>query len=179
MFASMTITDKRRFSLLLLLATVIALYFWTQSRLPALDHKAQMGQRATISSLSFDVVIPAQADDPYLDRVYANSVNWCYTNWKGMTFGLSFAATILAMMTLVKTGPRRRLSLFRQSVLGTLIGTPLGVCANCSTPIAVGMYRGGTPLGMALATISASPTLNVVVLTMAISLVPIDRKSVV
>jgi uncharacterized membrane protein YraQ (UPF0718 family) len=170
----MTISDKKRFTLLLILASVIAVFFWTQSRLPALDHKAQMGQRATISSLSFDVVMPVQADDSYVDRVVANSVNWCYTNWKGMTFGLSFAAAVLAMITLVKTGPRRRLSLFRQSLLGTLIGTPLGVCANCSTPIAVGMYRGGSPLGMALATISASPTLNIIVLTMAISLLPFE-----
>ena len=58
------------------------------------------------------------------------------------------------------------------SVTGVLIGAPLGVCVNCATPIAFGIYSAGARLETALASLFASPTLNVIVLTMAFTLLP-------
>ena len=58
------------------------------------------------------------------------------------------------------------------SILGLLIGTPLGVCVNCAAPIAKGLYSGGARAETALATMVASPTFNIVVLTMLFSILP-------
>ncbi|MCG8667865.1 MAG: FG-GAP-like repeat-containing protein [Pseudomonadales bacterium] len=164
-------TDKKQLSLAALLMTLIALFFWTQSRVPALDQKAQMGQRTTISSIAFDVVLPVSSDQPYLERVARSAANWAYTNWKGMTFGLIFAAAFITFLRLLPSFADSRFK-FINALKGMVIGIPLGVCANCSTPIAHGMVRAGTKLETALATLMSSPTLNIIVLTMTFSLLP-------
>ncbi|MDH5360973.1 MAG: hypothetical protein OEX03_10440, partial [Gammaproteobacteria bacterium] len=72
----------------------VAAVFWTQSRLPALDGKAQMGERVNISAIAFDVVLPLSSEQSSFERIFRSSVNWGYTNWKGMTFGILFGAAI-------------------------------------------------------------------------------------
>lgn len=165
-------TDKKQAILATLLLAAITLFFWTQSRFPALDEKAQMGQRTSFSAIAFDVLIPAQPDDPYLTRVAYSAINWGYTNWKGMTFGLCFAA---AFILLLKNLPRLTPSPHHwlNALKGMIIGIPLGVCANCSTPIADGMVKAGTRIETALATLISSPTLNIFVLTMTFTLLPL------
>ena len=49
---------------------------------------------------------------------------------------------------------------------------PLGVCVNCAAPIAKGLYAGGARAETTLAAMIASPTLNIVVLTMLFGLFP-------
>lgn len=163
--------DKRQLSLAALLMACLALYFWTQSRYPALDQKAQMGQRASISAIAFDTVVKVDVAQPYTERVWRSSLNWGYTNWKGMTFGLLFAAAFITFLRLLPpSSPSRFRAL--NALKGMFIGIPLGVCANCSTPIAYGMVKAGTRVETALATLFSSPTLNIYVLTTTFSLLP-------
>ncbi|MGR3494664.1 permease [Citreimonas sp.] len=88
-----------------------------------------------------------------------------------MTFGILFAA---AFMTAVSFLQRRALAGgFSNAALGMALGAPLGVCANCAAPIGKGMYASGMRAETTLAAMVASPTLNIVVLTMLFSLVPV------
>ena len=163
--------DKKQISLAVALMAFTALFFWTQSRFPALDTKAQMGQRTSISAIAFDVILPVSQEQPYIERVSKSAINWGYTNWKGMTFGLIFAAAFFTLLRLLPPLPASRFHIIN-SLKGMVIGVPLGVCANCSTPIAHGMVKAGTRIETALATLSSSPTLNIFVLTMTFSLLP-------
>lgn len=82
-----------------------------------------------------------------------------------MTFGVLFAAAGYFKQRSFRGG-------FANSLLGLAIGTPLGVCVNCAAPIARGMYSAGMRAETTLSAMIASPTLNIVVLTMLFSLLP-------
>lgn len=131
-----------------------------------------MGLRNQISSIAFDVVLPVDPDQSLGVRVLRSTVNWAYTNWRGMTFGLLFAAAALTVLG----GLRRRSfqSPWANTLSGALLGAPLGVCVNCATPISQSLIAAGARLEMALATLVSSPTLNVVVLTMTFTLLPAE-----
>jgi uncharacterized membrane protein YraQ (UPF0718 family) len=159
-----------RLIIALVFAVVIAAVFWSQSRVPALNEKAQMGLRTNFSSIAFDIVLPVDDREPVTERIAKTTVNWLYTNWKGMTFGLLFAAAALTILGSVKH--RSFKSPWLNTLSGMFVGAPLGVCVNCATPIAQGMYAAGARLETALATLVSSPTLNVIVLSMAFSLLP-------
>lgn len=161
---------NKRLILALLFAVVIAAVFWSQSRVPALNEKAQMGLRTNFSSIAFDILLPVADNQPIAERVAKTTVNWLYTNWQGMAFGLLFAAAALTILGSVKH--RSFKSPWLNTLSGMFIGAPLGVCVNCATPIAQGMYAAGARLETALATLISSPTLNVIVLSMAFSLLP-------
>lgn len=150
----------------------IAVIFWSQSRVPALNTKAQMGDRTVVSAIAFDVVYAVEASMPWAQRVFNSTINWAYTNWKGMTFGLLFAAAFLTLLGQLsrKTSNHH----FFNALKGLFTGAPLGVCVNCATPIAYGMYQGGLRLEMVLATLMSSPTLNVIVLSMSFTLLPME-----
>jgi uncharacterized membrane protein YraQ (UPF0718 family) len=152
------------------IAAIIAGLFWSQSRIPALNEKAQMGLRTNFNEIAFEIVLPVTEQQPLLERVLRSSVNWAYTNLQGMTFGILFAAAILAILSNIRR--RQFESPWLNSVAGVFIGAPLGVCVNCATPIAFGIYSAGARLETALASLVASPTLNVIVLTMAFTLLP-------
>ncbi len=147
----------------------IAATFWTQSRVPALNQKAQVGDRINISAIAFDVILPVTDSQPLYERVYKAAINWGYTNWKGMTFGFLLAAAFITLLQILPkiAGSKNR---FLNSLLGLGMGSPLGVCVNCATPIAQGMIHGGARLETSLAMLISSPTLNPIVLTIAFSL---------
>jgi len=168
--AQPTLRRNKRLIFALLFAIVIAAVYWSQSRVPALNEKAQMGLRTNFSSIAFDILLPVTDQQPVAERVAKTTVNWLYTNWKGMTFGLLFAAAALTILGSVKH--RSFKSPWLNTLSGMFIGAPLGVCVNCATPIAQGMYAAGARLETALATLVSSPTLNVIVLSMAFSLLP-------
>jgi uncharacterized membrane protein YraQ (UPF0718 family) len=151
------------------IALTIAAIFLSVSRGPALDQKAQMGLRTDISSIAFDIIFEVNEQQPYLERVFKSAVNWSYTNWKGMTFGILFGATVLSLMRSLPIWrlPGRGFSGALQGLIG---GAPLGVCVNCATPIAQGLHRAGIRLETMLAVMMASPTLNLIVITMLLSL---------
>jgi len=88
-----------------------------------------------------------------------------------MTFGFFFGA---AALTVLATMPRRRTgNAYLNSLLGSAVGMPLGVCANCVAPIGRGLYASGMSTESTLAAMFSSPTLNVVVLAMAFALFPL------
>jgi len=155
-----------------LLATAIAGYFWVDSRYPALVKKLHAGRAIHISGkLSFDELIPVTAQMPLLTRAGYTAVDWAWTNRIGMTFGVFFGA---AMLTLLAYLPRRRFaSAYANTALGALFGAQLGVCANCAAPVGQGLLGGGASPATMLGAIISSPTLNVVVLAMAFTLLPL------
>ncbi|WP_243694424.1 FG-GAP-like repeat-containing protein [Shimia isoporae] len=149
----------------------LAVMFWTGSRYPALDEKAMMSGAIQLDDpLSFDAVVPIDAAMGTLEKIGYSTLNWLNTNKKGMTFGVLFAATFLTLMGYVTQRSFR--GGLANATLGLAIGTPLGVCVNCAAPIARGMHAGGLRAETTLAAMMASPTLNVVVLTLALSLLP-------
>ncbi len=154
----------------LLFAIVIAAVFWSQSRIPALNEKAQMGLRTNFGEIAFEILLPVSSEQNFIERVIKSSINWAYTNLFGMTFGLLFAAAILTILNNLKS--RSFKSPWLNTLSGIFIGAPLGVCVNCATPIAFGLYSAGARLETALATLIASPTLNIIVLTMSFTLLP-------
>ncbi len=163
---------NKRLVIAIAFAIVIAAIFWSQSRVPALNEKAQMGLRTNFSSIAFDIVLPVSDDQPAIERIARSTVNWLYTNWKGMTFGLLFAAAALTILSFVRHRSFSRP--WMNTISGMFIGAPLGVCVNCATPIAQGMYAAGARLETALATLVSSPTLNVIVLSMSFTLLPLE-----
>ncbi|WP_305969345.1 MULTISPECIES: FG-GAP-like repeat-containing protein [unclassified Mameliella] len=165
-------TDWLRLGFALAIVAVLAYLFWTGSRYPALGEKAIMSGAIQLEDpLGFEAKFALTEDMTVLERMFWSTLNWINTNKKGMTFGVLFAAAFLTAAPYV-----RRKSFkggFANSALGLAIGTPLGVCVNCAAPIARGMYSGGLRAETTLSAMIASPTLNVVVLTMLFSLLPV------
>ncbi|MBV8436100.1 MAG: hypothetical protein JOY95_01130, partial [Silvibacterium sp.] len=55
---------------------------------------------------------------------------------------------------------------------GAMVGAPLGVCANCATPVGQSLLAGGTSTRLAVAAMISSPSFNPVVIAMAFVLFP-------
>jgi len=142
------------------------------SRVPALNEKALMGVRASFSEIAFDIILPVADSQPLWERVAKSAINWGYTNWKGMTFGLLFAAAILNFLSVLSR--REFKNRYLNTILGVITGAPLGVCVNCATPIAQGMHASGARIETSLAALISSPTLNVIVLSMTFTLLPLE-----
>ena len=144
--------------------------FWFGSRYPALNAKAMMGDRVEMSGIAFDTLIETLPGTGTLKTIAINTVNWIYTNWKGMTFGVIFGAALLTILGLL---PKRQFKgYFSNALMGTMMGAPLGVCVNCAAPIAQGLHEVGMRRETTLAALIASPSLNVIVVTMSFSLLP-------
>ncbi len=154
-----------------LLVVVLALYFWTQSRYPQLNDKAVMSGTIQLEDpLSFEAAIQFEPTAPLWKKIAFTTINWIKTNRRGMTFGVLFGA---AFLTLMRYLPRRSFrGSFANSALGLVLGAPLGVCVNCAAPIAKGLFNSGARVETALSAMIASPTLNIVVVAMAFSILP-------
>lgn len=162
---------QKRFFLALLIIAMLAILFWGGTRYPALDEKAIMSGAIQLEDpLGFEALLPLTPDMGLFERIFRTTINWINTNKKGMTFGILFAAAFLTAVPYLKTRSFR--GGFSNALLGMAIGTPLGVCVNCAAPIARGMYSAGMRAETTLSAMIASPTLNVVVLTMLFSLLP-------
>jgi len=160
-----------RLILSLLIVAVLAYLFWTGSRYPALNEKAMMSGAIQLEDpLSFEAKYQLTEAMGTLERIFYSTLNWINTNKKGMTFGILFAAAIMTVLGYLQRRSFR--GRFANSALGLVIGAPLGVCANCVAPIGKGMYASGMRAETALSAMVASPTLNIVVLSMLFSLVP-------
>lgn len=165
------IQQNKRLVIGVLLVALIAVSFWSQSRVPDLNDKALMGGATQLEDpLSFEAAYPVNLDDPAWKRITLTTINWLLTNRNGMTFGVLFGAAFLSMLRYL---PRRSFrNGYANAALGFVMGAPLGVCVNCAAPIARGLHAGGARLETTLAAMIASPTFNVIVLTMLISLFP-------
>lgn len=162
---------NKQLLLSILLMLIVVLTFWLSSRYPALNEKAMMGDQTAVSGIAFNVVLPVESTDAWWEKVTFNFVNWAYTNKQGMTFGLLFAAVLMLLITQLRKTEFK--SSFSNSLMGMVIGAPLGVCVNCAAPIADGMHRAGGRLETSLAMMVSSPTLNVIIISMLIALFPI------
>lgn len=149
---------------------IIALLFWTGSRYPQLNEKALSGTDTESMGISFDTLRNIQFRDSWVVQIFSNTLNWIETNKKGMSFGLLFGAILMVLFSLLKEYNSN--NRWVNAMIGTLIGAPLGVCVNCAAPIAMGMKDAGAKTETALATMVASPTLNVIVISMLFSLLP-------
>ena len=163
---------NKRVVILVAFIVLVAAGFWGVSRYPALGEKAAMsGTEAFEDPMTHQAHFHAPDKAPLHIRILYTTLNWYETNWKGMAFGLILAGAFLTLLSYLpkQTSDRR----FKNSLMGMLVGTPLGVCVNCVAPIAKGLYEAGSKMETALAVMFSSPTLNIVVLTMLFSIFPL------
>ena len=167
---AVSLNNMRILLVLTVLATTAAM-FWSGSRYPSLNEKAIMGGSAALEDpLSFEASLQTQPGDPLPQRILFSTVNLVETNLEGMTFGLVIGACLLTLIGLISVRGHR--NGYINAALGLLVGTPLGVCVNCAAPVAKGMHDGGARLETTLATMFSSPTLNIVVISMLLSIFP-------
>lgn len=169
------LTRDRRVQILLLLIIGVLTRFWLTSRYPSLDTKSMMaGSVSLADGLSFDAWLSHNMADSAGRDIVITFLNWLHTNQQGMTFGLMIAILFMCLIPLLRDEIDRFISKrFSATLAGALLGAPLGVCVNCAAPIAFGMYKQGARMEAALATMISSPTMNVVVLSMAFTLFPV------
>ena len=171
MLLQVTRPPRLRLVLSIGLVVTIAVLFWAESRIPSLNEKAMMSGSIQLEDpMSFEAWLPVYDTMPLWRKIVYTTINWVNTNLNGMTFGVLFGG---AFLTFLRYLPRRSFSgWFANSALGMAIGAPLGVCVNCAAPIAKGIYHAGARAETTLSAMIASPTLNVVVLTMVFSIMP-------
>jgi uncharacterized membrane protein YraQ (UPF0718 family) len=163
--------NKKRILFVLAVIVITAVTFWSGSRYPSLDEKAIMGGSAQLEDpLSFEASLQIQASDGVGKRIVYSTINWLETNLEGMAFGLVIGASLLTLIGMIPVRGYR--NGFVNAMLGVAVGSPLGVCVNCSAPVAKGMHDGGARLETTLATMFSSPTLNIIVLSMLFSIFP-------
>ena len=159
--------------LAILLMVAIAGIFWVDSRYPALLKRYHTGtQLKAAGALTFGAVYPVDRSMPLATRVWRTTVNWLDANRIGMTFSFLFGPAALTFLAML---PRRKFrSRYLNTFFGAAAGVPLAVCSNCIAPIARGLFASGMSPESVLATMFASPALNVVVLAMTFALFPIS-----
>jgi uncharacterized membrane protein YraQ (UPF0718 family) len=158
-------------TLAVILMAAIAMVFWVDSRYPALLKRYHSGtQIKATGALTFGVVYPVDRDMPLIRRVWRTTINWLDANRTGMTFSFLFGPAALTFLATLRR--RRTTSRWLNALFGAVAGVPLGVCTNCVAPIARGLFASGMSTESVLATMFASPALNVVVLAMTFALFP-------
>ncbi len=163
---------NKRISFVCAVIVVTAVTFWSGARYPSLDEKAIMGSSAALEDpLSFEALIQIQPNDGVVERIAYTTINWIETNLEGMAFGLMIGACFLTLIGMIRV--RGHQNGVVNTLIGVAVGAPLGVCVNCSAPVAKGMHDGGARLETTLATMFSSPTLNIIVLTMLFSIFPL------
>ncbi len=165
------VTHKKRVFFIICLLLSIGISFGYFSRYPDLNHKALMAEKATVAdTIAMWPILKIKAYDPTWKKIAYTTINWCNDNKKGMAFGLIIASLLAAMMNYLRFRPSS--SPLRNTFYGFILGTPLGICVNCAAPVFKGMLQ-SRRIEMALALMFSSPTLNVVVVTMAFTLLPL------
>jgi hypothetical protein len=156
-----------------MLIVVIAGIFWADSRYPALLKRYHAGKQIKAAgTLTFGQPYLVDGTMPLVTRVWRTTLNWLDANRVGMTFSFLFGP---APLTLLATLRRRCTnSRYLNTFFGAVAGVPLAVCTNCVAPIARGLWASGMSNESVLATMFASPALNVVVLAMTFTLFPVS-----
>lgn len=158
-------------TLAVILMVAIGGIFWVDSRYPALLKRYRAGAHVTASgALTFGAVYKVERSMPLAARTWRTTVNWLDANRIGMTFSFLFGPAALVFLSTLRR--RRTNSRYLNTFFGAAAGVPLAVCTNCVAPIARGLYASGISTESVLATMFASPALNVVVLAMTFALFP-------
>jgi len=159
-------------ALAIVLMVAIAGIFWIDSRYPALLKRYHAGtQIRAAGELTFGQPYSVDRSMPLSTRVWRTTLNWLDANRVGMTFSFLFGPAALTFLATLRR--RRTNSLYLNTLFGAVAGVPLAVCTNCVAPIARGLLASGISNESVLATMFASPALNVVVLAMTFALFPV------
>jgi hypothetical protein len=171
--SSLTSTGTWRSRILaIVLMVAIAGVFWVDSRYPALMKRYHAGTQVKASgALTFGTVYAVDRTMPLATRVWRTTINWLDANRVGMTFSFLFGPAALTFLATLRR--RHTNSRYLNTLLGAAAGIPLAVCTNCVAPIARGLYASGMSTESVLATMFASPALNVVVMAMTFALFPL------
>ena len=162
---------RRSCTLAVVLMLAIASVFWVDSRYPALLKRYHAGtQVKAAGALTFGAVYPVDRSMKLTARVCRTTINWLDANRIGMTFSFLFGPAALTFLATLRR--RRTSSRWVNTLFGAVAGVPLAVCTNCVAPIARGLFASGMSTESVLATMFASPALNVVVLAMTFMLFP-------
>jgi uncharacterized membrane protein YraQ (UPF0718 family) len=157
--------------LAIILMVAIASVFWIDSRYPSLLKRYHSGSQVKAAgALTFGVVYPVERNMPLRTRVWRTTVNWLDANRIGMTFSFFFGPAVLTFLATLRR--RQTKSRWLNAIIGAVAGVPLAVCSNCVAPIARGLFASGMSTESVLATMFASPALNIVVLAMTFALFP-------
>lgn len=106
--------------------------------------------------------------------IIKTGINWIVTNRKGMTFGILFGGAFMAFLLRLSTYRAIfQLKGWKGALTGLFMGTPLGVCANCVTPIGLALYKQGVSPEILLSAMVASPSLNIIGLIIIFSIFPL------
>lgn len=160
------------YRLLILIATgaMILSIFWFTSRYPSLFKKAShVGQILPSMAYGSEIFNVASATS-LAQQIFFGALNWLNGMKVGMTFGVFFGALLF---TVLRYYPMRMgNNLYFNSLKGALIGVPMGVCANCSVPVACGLTRGHGRIEAALGFLFSSPNFNPIIVMMTFSALP-------
>lgn len=171
---SITITNRQAFLFTVVFILLISGIFWND-RYQALVHRAADVAAGTVilkDKLSPDAGLAVNAESlPYAERTWNTFLNWAYTNRKGMSFGIALGAAVMTLLKFLSIASAR--NPYVNALQGMIAGTPLGVCSNCVAPIVKGVAESGLPRATALAMMFASPTLNIIVVSMAFAAFPL------
>ena len=116
-----------RILLALILLGFVGAVFWLESRYPQLDDKALMGGSIQLQDpLSFESKYQLDPAWSLWKRICYTTVNWVYTNRRGMMFGVLFGA---AFLTLLRYLPRRS---FKSGYANALLGFVIGAKVHSS-----------------------------------------------
>lgn len=164
---------RRSRTLAIILMITIASVFWVDSRYPALVKRYHAGtQVKAAGALTFGAVYSVNRSMPIRIRVWRTTINWLDANRVGMTFSFLFGPAALTFLATLRR--RHTRSRWLNTLFGAAAGVPLAVCTNCVAPIARGLFASGMGTESVLATMFASPALNVVVLAMTFALFPVS-----
>ena len=128
------LTSDRSKALFLLIACLVAtsLNFWLTSRYPDLGTKSALGGDAPLSGLGFGPLYPISPTFTIYEKLFYGTINWLDTNRRGMTFSFILGAFLLSFLPLVDV--KKFKSSFGNALFGVILGTPLGLCVNCTAP---------------------------------------------
>ena len=167
----LALLKNKRVILISLLLIAIASSFWSSSRYPVLQSKAEMtGQISLEDTLTHETIVDPSKDAGTVEKIIYTTINWSWGNKEGMGFAILLATCFLALFNYLPAYRTR--NRFLNSLYGMASGTPLGVCVNCVAPISKAMYEGGRSLQTAIALMFSSPSLNIIVLTMLFTFFP-------
>jgi uncharacterized membrane protein YraQ (UPF0718 family) len=153
-------------SAILLLGT-----FWFASRYPSLLSKYEhIGQ--ILPSMAYGKeIFKVTAGLPIWEKILYTTLNWLDGMKIGMSFGVMFGALIHTYLRYFPLTIGN--NSFLNSLKGAIVGMPMGVCANCSVPVACGLTRGKGRIEVALGFLFSSPNFNPVVLMMSFFAFPL------
>ncbi len=163
--------NSYRIIILITAVIILLLSFWFLSRYPSLFSKYEHIGNILPSMAFSKEVFKITADLPIWQQILYTTLNWLDGMKIGMSFGVTFGALIHTYLRYFPLSIGN--NSFLNSLKGAIVGMPMGVCANCSVPVACGLTRGKGRVEVALGFLFSSPNFNPVVLTMSFLAFPL------